>query len=186
MAIVTDYFLLSPSGISILSKISSHLEAKVWDMLLIDRTVLHLWISCLSWKETLPATPATYASNFSEPPTFKHYTFFLLLILKFFPMIKWRGKETRHSDYLQQYDDLFADIEDQGKMLWAAESSQTPTAIRHLSCSRSTIMNLHSWLNMVVYSVLLGLKLVFNTSLWTMGNWRIKSFCSKHQGERTT
>lgn len=80
-------------------------------------------------------------------------------------MTKQRGKRTRLSDYLQQYDDLFVDIEDQGNMLWAAESSQTPTAIHHLSCSRSTGMNLHSWLNVVVYSVLLGLKLLFNMSL---------------------
>lgn len=188
MVTVTDDFFLSPSGISILSKASPLLKAKVWDVLLIDRAVLQLWISCLSWKETLPATPATYASNFSEPPTFKHYTFLLLfVILKFFPMIKWRGKRTRHSDYLtNRDDDLFVDIEDQGNMLWAAESSQTPTAIHHLCCSRNPDMNLHSWLNMVAYSVLLGLKLVFKTSLWIMGNWRIKSFCWKHQGEETT
>lgn len=188
MVAVTDDFLLSPSGTSILSKTSPLLKAKVWDVLLIDRAVLHLWISCLSWKETLPATPATYASNFSEPPTFKHYTFLLLfLILKFFPMIKWRGKRARHSDYLtNRDDDLSVDIEDQGNMLWAAESSQTPTAIHHLSCSRNTDMNLHSWLNVVAYSGLLGLKLVFKTSLWIMGNLRIKSFCWKHQGEVTT
>lgn len=187
MATLTDDFLLSPSGISILRKMSFLLKAKVWYVLLIDRVVLHLWISCLSWKETLPATPATYASNFSEPPTFKPYSSLLLFpILKYFPMIKRRGKRTRHSDYLQQYDDLFVDIEDQGNVLWAAESSQTPTAIHHLSCGRSTGMNLHSWLNVVAYSVLLGLKLVFNTSLWIMGNWRIKSFCWKHQGEETT
>ena len=66
MVTVTDYFLLlSPEGISILNKMSFLLEAKVWDVLLIDRVVLHLWISCLSWKGTLPATLAPYACNFS-------------------------------------------------------------------------------------------------------------------------
>lgn len=65
VTVTYDFLLRSPEGISILSKTNFLLEAKVWDVLLTDRVVLHLWISCLSWKETLPATLAPYACNFS-------------------------------------------------------------------------------------------------------------------------
>lgn len=93
------WLLLSPEGIPILSKMNFLPEADVWDMLLIDSVVLHLRVSCLWWKRTLPTALAPYACRFSyHPPTNLTLSFPYAYpnIKPVFARIKIRGMSIRH------------------------------------------------------------------------------------------